>query len=208
MANVLEMLHTGCLYRYLFQCDTQRLDEVHRVMVSPARRSKAGHRDTDYPFAGNIQFVKGHDSDQQRQRGIESSGNADNRCLRMRMHQSFRQSCHLYLENLFTTVVQFFPLRSKWERIDRACQGVHLFPCILRQFKFQLESALGVRLVHSRCEVVGNHPVMTQILHIYFGNNQLVIQRETFGFCQYRPVLCYQGTSGKDKVGRGFPEAG
>ena len=76
VTDVLKMLSDGLGNGYLHLRNTQRLHQRSGIVVRAVRGAETWHRDTDYSFAVQSQLVECAHADQQGQRRIQTTADA------------------------------------------------------------------------------------------------------------------------------------
>ena len=203
MVYVLEMLYAGLLDTDFADSHTEGVHQVDGIRVSTVGRSESRHGDTDNTLTGPSQLIESLYANQQRQRRIQSTRNADNGTLRFSMHQTLRQSGHLDGEYLLTAFVQRYPLRNKWMRFKSTCQVQIPAVDILRRDSYRK----GRNTICMASREGRIHPALrTQVFHINFTDDHLPFEREAFVCRQQSPVLINQSVAGKHHIRSGFSE--
>ena len=82
-------------------------------------RAKARHGNTDNTFAVESQFVKGADTYQQGECGVQSTADAHHHVLAVGMYQAFGKTCRLDIQYLLTGRSHLCILWDEGMRIDR-----------------------------------------------------------------------------------------
>ena len=80
------------------------MNQAYSIPVCTTGRPETRHGYSDNPVSRNAQQVKSHNRNQQSQRRVQSSGNADNCRLGMGMSNSLGQAGGLHLKYLFATL--------------------------------------------------------------------------------------------------------
>lgn len=118
MADIREMLPDGGCDIDLLHADAKLLAELDRVGLRPLRRAEARHGDAlDLLPAASGQIERAH-AHQQRQRAVQSAGNAEHDRFRVRVLHPLFQALRLDAQNRLRAGAQLLVIRRD-ERIGR-----------------------------------------------------------------------------------------
>ena len=119
------------------------------------------------------------------------------------MDESLGQSHNLYFKNFFATLVQGITLWNEWMCLNRTSQNQ---VTLVHQFGTDMNSRLVLVLGH----VGGESSVVTTFVadtfYINFADDELFLQRETFGCSQERTIFVNQSVAAEYHIGSRFTE--
>ena len=123
MTDILKMLIDRIMDRNVHAGGAKQLHQRGRVVMGAGGRAKARHRD-GVDVAGWVAVhLKRLCGDDQRQRGIQASADADDQMIAMDLFQPLCQAGRLNASDLMTALDAVrIVLRNERERGDRTCQ--------------------------------------------------------------------------------------
>ena len=194
MADIREMLPDGGCDIDLLHADAKLLAELDRVGLRPLRRAEARHGDAlDLLPAASGQIERAH-AHQQRQRAVQSAGNAEHDRFRVRVLHPLFQALRLDAQNRLRAGAQLLVIRRD-ERIGRNAPR---------------QNRLAQRLIENDRLKAGNGiiacravPFVHEPLHVDLGDRQRSVCKRLV-FCQDRPVFRDQMVPREDHVLRRF----
>ena len=112
----------------------------------------------------------------------------------MGMHQSFRQTGYLDMENLLASLLQGFTRRSEGMRVDRSCQPQRM----VGQTEWD-DRGVGQVMIQLALHEAGVHAaIVHQVLHVDLADHQLLLHRETLRLLQDHTIFGDDAIAGED----------
>ena len=159
--------------------DAETLHQRDGIVVGTVGGSESRHSDTDDALAVHAQFIECFHANQQSQRRVESSADANHHGLGMGMYDALRQTHHLDIEDLLAGSLH---VGSSWDERMR----IHL------SLQYKITDILGrMCIYHGDTKLLIEHGIFdislgihvgrigatlrTELLHIYLSHNHLIL---------------------------------
>ena len=197
LADVHEMLIDRRLDIHGLERNAVGFCQFFRVALGAGGRAEARHGDSQNALAVEFEHIKRMYEHDERECGIQSAGQADDRRFRVRMAQTGRQTGGLKRENLLAALVaERLVRRNEWRAREGPVNKV-----VLHRLEREREHAALDRL-----ECVHALTLVRQTLEVDIRVNDAL--REHLALSQQRAVLGDQIVTRKNEVLRGLTEAG
>ena len=211
MVYILKMLSNGIYNTYLLDCNPETTHQFHRVIISSSRSAEPWHCHAHNSLTASLQLIKSFHAHQQRQRGIQSTADTYHRRFGMGMHQSFHQTHHLDVEDLFTRDLHVLHSRNERMRRDRAFQfklPLHLLGESVNNSYAKLLVEQREFHVSLRIDISGIPPTFrAELLHVNLRHHYLRLKTETSRLNQQLAILVYHGVSTINHVLGALPKS-
>ena len=196
VANVGKVLQAGFLDAYLADGDAEQLHEVDGIGVGAVGSAEAWHGDADDAAPVHAELVEGSDADEQGQRAVQTSADADHDGLCSGVLDALCQSVDLYVEDFLAAFVEPFAGGHEGVRVDGAGQG-----------EGTGRHALGVddgALLAELCGAAGEGGVHAafglEAFHVNLCLERLRLQLVALGLCKQGAVLVDESFAAEDHI--------
>ena len=122
LSDILKMLKHSLRDVHFADIHTQALHEAHCIAMRTSRRTEARHGDSHDAFAVELELVERLDTNEQRQRRVETTTDPDDHRLGMGMHDPFGEPHHLNIEYLLARLLHISARRDKRMGLDITLQ--------------------------------------------------------------------------------------
>ena len=194
VTDILKMLIDGSGNGNLHLRDAQRLHERGSIVVGTIAGTEAWHGDTDYSFTIQSQFVECAHANQQSQRRVQSTADAQYDVLAVGVQQSLGQCRCLDVQYLLTGVAHLLVRRNERVWVDLTGQLERLAKGSLCRNMFSMGTTL--RIDERRVGIT----LGAQALHINLCALQLGLEREAVALNEQSAILENHGVATIDDV--------
>ena len=207
MPDITEMLAHSLVNRDFPLLDAQRAHQFQRILIGVIGRTEAGHGDAEDIAARLAHHIDSLAGDQQRQRGIQPAGNADDRLAAGDRHAAGQRSC-LQAEDLPAALGALGLLRR-----NKGLLGyLQLRFGFLRQQDALIKGFIVNRAVIDRRSRVherfGRASAGADALHVDIGGDDIIVVDILRIFLHDRSAARRQRMTGANRVGGGFAQTG
>ena len=197
LADVHEMLIDRRLDIHGLECNAVGFRQLFCVALGAGGRAEARHGDSQNALAVELQHIECVYEHDERERGIQSAGQADNRRFRVRMAQTGGKAGRLKRQNLLAAFIAERLIRRNERRARERAVGKVVFH---RRKRERLHMAIR------RLEGVHALALMCKALEVDIRVNDAL--REHLALGQQCAVLRDQVVARKNEVLRGLTETG
>ncbi len=200
------MLYAGIGNGYFADACAQKLHQIGGIGIGTCSGSEPWHCDTYNAFPAHAQPVEGTHTDQQSQRGVQTSADADDSCLSLGMEQTLGQAFYLYANDLFTTLVQGCATGHKGMSIDASAQ----FKTGIIENGMTVDDLIRLVAGITACTCCKRRieaTFVTKFLYVYLTHRQLRLHTEATRLSQQHPLFIDEAFSAEHNILSTFAKA-
>ncbi|MNI34320.1 hypothetical protein D3C73_883090 [compost metagenome] len=186
MADILEMLQAGGLDVHYLERSAECLDQADGVVVGTVRCAETRHGDRQHIAGRAAEQLHRPHGDEQRQRGIQTAGDADYRLLSADVADALHQAGGLDGENLPAAVVPLLRIAGN-ERVHG--EAADQLPSFKQGARCRIEHLTVVAAALAGPEGAHHCAGILDSWHIDVGDDDAALMGEALGFREHLSVL-------------------